>query len=186
MIYCIYGEPVIFPVHCKTELSKQGYWGEFYVYQYLKNNSEKLGITNVRFSRNEYGSVDLFFNYKDGKKIGKTVKVQVKTLTRYQKGNFFRISIGATGEAYKAIQECDILMLVTREPKSTIITEDKEWGGKLLFVKNHRRYELSDDGYVYIPALKENFIKLQDLWPEHLNQVNSFKSWEENLKKYVQ
>ena len=185
MIYCIYGEPVIFPVHCKTELSRQGYWGEFYVYQYLKQNADRMNITNIRFSKNEYGSVDLFFNYKDGKKIGKQVKVQVKTLTRYQKGNFFKITIGPTGAAFDAIQECDVLILVTREPRSTIINEDREWGGKLLFVKNHRKYELASDKNLYIPALEENFIKLQDLWPEHLAQVNSFKSWEENLKRYV-
>jgi len=170
--YCIHGEPVLFPAHCIDENTRQGYWGEFYMYRYFQRLGLENGIKSVKFNKNQFGAVDLIVTFTNGKKI----KVQVKTISRYRKDNEFGISIGVTGDAYRAIQFCDVLILVIREPQSKLVDGDKEWGGQVLLVKDHRKYPLVDN-MVKIPAISENFIKLTQMWPEHLAQVNTFRSF---------
>lgn len=177
--YTVFGEPVLFPPYCIDENLRQGYWGEFYIYMFLKIHGPKFGIFNVRFpsgnpERDQYGSVDLRADLANGK----TIKIQVKTISRlqYSKPSVFNISIGVTGAAYDAIQECDVLIIIAREPRSDKVDGDKEWGGQVLIVKDHKKYPLNN-GFVTIPANPENFIKLTQMWPEHLAQANSFKSF---------
>jgi hypothetical protein len=170
--YCIHGEPVLFPAHCTDENTRQGYWGEFYIYRYFQMLGLEKGIKSVKFNTNEYGAEDLIVKFTNGNEIN----VQVKTISRIIKDNEFRISIGVTGQAYEAIQYCDVLILVVREPQSKLVDGDKEWGGQVLVVKNHRKYPLINNT-VKIPSIPENFIKLTQMWPEHLAQVNTFKSF---------
>lgn len=166
--YFIGGNPVIFPEWCKSEESKQGYFGELYVkYQY-----EKAGFIVLHSADyDQYLPWDLIvINLK----TGKSKVVQVKCITRYVTQNKFGLKLGKKGFTEKAIKESDELILVVRniDPKYKI---DDELAGKVLLIKNHTKYRVIDGQYV-IPSNPENYDIIGELTEDELLQASSFKT----------
>lgn len=152
------------PKHCDNEYRKQGYWGEIYVKQLFESKGYY-----VFMNPDPFGGWDLIVIEP---KSGKSKSVQVKTICRYVSKNYFGISDGVAGETIENLLNCDVLILVVRNPFSI---DDKEYKGKVLRVINHKNFTKTGNQYI-IPSISENFIQIAQLTDEELNQVSSFRT----------
>ena len=147
-----------------TEIEKQGEFGEQIVSNFFKSTG-----CQVFKNPDKYGTWDLIVE-----KNGIAQTVQVKTTVRFVKRNTFRFHIGTTGKAYETIQHCDLLIAVVRNPENYYA--DREYGGKIVMIKNHRDFKMSNDVSLWIPSNDNTTKIIGELTQEQLKTVDSFKT----------
>ena len=147
-----------------TEIERQGEFGEQVVADLFRSTG-----CQVFKNPDKYGTWDLIIE-----KGGVAQTAQIKTTVRFLKKNSFRFHIGKTGRAYETIRHCDLLIAVVRNPENYLT--DREYGGKIVMIKNHRDFKMSSDGSLWIPSNKDTTKIIGDLTEEQLRTVDSFKT----------
>lgn len=162
--YKIRGNPVNFPSYCDTEFHKQGHWGEMLVKQVLEDSGHTIIMNPDRFGIWDMVSIDNI--------SGKSESIQVKTVSRYVTRKYFSVAVGKTLKTLESILKCDKLIIVVKNSASY---PDKEYAGRVLLVKDHKKFT-SKDGEFVIPDNMENFELIYNLSSEELKQVDSFNT----------
>jgi hypothetical protein len=164
--------PVVFRAHDNTEITKQGYWAEQWFARYFKSKG-----CEVELNSDPYGWWD-----EKVMPINKnSFYMQVKCLTIYKNFNRIGIKIGPRGDSFEAVQRADYLGVLIRKIDWFKPIDDSAWAGKVLIVKNHRKYPMTwipeaGENQILIPLLPENFMQIATLTKEELDEVSSFKT----------
>lgn len=164
--YKVFEREFEIPAQYNTETLKQGYWGEQWVSEFFKSCNHK-----IIWPKDRYEYFDFYLQLANGQ----LSTIQVKTVTRYVKNNYYKINDGVNKETLNNIKKCDTLILVTRTPNHVSLKEDKEFEGKVFIVKKHKNISISNNSFI-IPSTEKYLIHLGTLTSEELKQVNSFNT----------
>ena len=121
-----------------------------------------------------YGAWDMVRIHKA---TGKSTSIQVKTIVRFVKDQYFGLKDGPMEKTIDNLKLCDELIIVVRNPHAI---DDPEYKGLVLRVKNHKNYRMYGKEY-RIPSKNEYFDLVTRLTEEELHIVSSFKT--HKLKK---
>jgi hypothetical protein len=148
-----------------TEIEKQGEYGEELVNKFLEN---EYGMKVYR-NPNKFGSWDTIAITPNGE----AMTIQIKACTRFITKNSFRFHVGPTGKAFETIRHCDHLICVIRNADTM---KDKKYGGKIVKIRDHTKYQLAADGTLWIPTNETTTEVIGEISAKELAKLDSFKT----------
>lgn len=149
-----------------TPSQYQGYLGE----HALKKFYESQGYTVIT-NPHRHGPWDMIV-FKPNEM---PITIQVKTLTRYIKENYFSITDGPNQQTIENAKKCDKLIIVVKKPNHKTVKEDPEFQGKILEIQNHKERVVYNNQMIIKTNDPKNYKELGYITKEFQEKINAIK-----------